>query len=624
MKALPGMACSIVLGLVTGGALLAVSAAESATSANLRLVGRHDLQGRSAYQPVVHRYGERRILFVGHHAGEAMNPATGERERNGLSILDVTDSNAPRYLAHVPPTGDEASGTQHVQVCDGSVLPRADRSRVYAIRTNGALSFEVLDVTDPQRPRFLVTIAETGTSSRPLSDRGDRETHKFQWDCASGIAYLNGTAQDWRVTRVLQVFDLGDPTEPEHIRDFGLVGYEPDASGPYPAPDIAGLHQPFVVGHRLFLGYNSGNDGTAQIIDLDKFLNGDPAAPAPFVPTPANLEYPVISRIDLPSYWGAHTTKPIYDVEIGDYADDRDAIKRDLLLVVSEATAYRCQEARHALLIFDITEEERPVAISSFQVPEEPGDFCHKGGRFGPHSFADAYHPDFDKKLVVLAYFNSGVRVVDIRDPFKPTEVGHFIPDVTENTMESCIEIDGERHCDRAIQTNNVNLDDRGYIYALDRAGTGLHILELTGIARQIAFAGPARGDDLGRVGDEEAIRAVVQAFIDTREDNDAAGLEALLTADVDQMLTSAGVRSGRDAVVGGSVSTTQSTGGTRTISLETVRFITDDVAIADGPYLSLGRADGSDLRMHTSMVLKREDGTWKIAAIRNMVPRGP
>ena len=120
-------------------------------------------------------------------------------------------------------------------------------------------------------------------------------------------------------------------------------------------------------------------------------------------------------------------------------------------------------------------------------MPEEPGDFCHRGGRFGPHSFADAYHPNFDKKLVVLAYFNAGVRVVDIRNPFVPKEVARFIPEVTENTTESCIEIDGTRHCDRAIQTNNVNLDDRGYIYALDRASTGLHVLELTGAARAIA-----------------------------------------------------------------------------------------------------------------------------------------
>ena len=39
----------------------------------------------------------------------------------------------------------------------------------------------------------------------------------------------------------------------------------------------------------------------------------------------------------------------------------------------------------------------------------------------------------------------------------------------------------------KAIQTNNVEVDDRGYIYIVDRANTGMHILSLTGKAREIA-----------------------------------------------------------------------------------------------------------------------------------------
>ncbi len=39
----------------------------------------------------------------------------------------------------------------------------------------------------------------------------------------------------------------------------------------------------------------------------------------------------------------------------------------------------------------------------------------------------------------------------------------------------------------RAIQTNNVEVDDSGYIYIVDRANTGMHILELTGPARNVA-----------------------------------------------------------------------------------------------------------------------------------------
>lgn len=145
---------------------------------NMALLGHHDLQARSAYQPVVHAYGDRRILFVGHHAGEAVNPLTEQVEVNGLSILDVTDPALPVMLAHVPPTGEEASGTQHVQVCDGDLLSEGDPNRVYAVRTNGLLAYELLDVTDPANPEVLSTIAETGVSSRPGSSRGNRETQK--------------------------------------------------------------------------------------------------------------------------------------------------------------------------------------------------------------------------------------------------------------------------------------------------------------------------------------------------------------------------------------------------------------------------------------------------------------
>jgi uncharacterized protein (TIGR02246 family) len=146
-----------------------------------------------------------------------------------------------------------------------------------------------------------------------------------------------------------------------------------------------------------------------------------------------------------------------------------------------------------------------------------------------------------------------------------------------------------------------------------------------TWLALALVVAAPvAVGQGGGRAADEAAIRGVIQAFIDTREKNDAAGLAALLTADVDQRQTSGNMRSGRDAVVQGSLSTQQSTGGTRTITVDSLRFVGPDVAIADGRYDSVGRADGTDQRMLTSMVLRREGGAWKIAAIRNMLPSNP
>src|SRR6201990_3438919 len=69
-------------------------------SSNMRLVGMNDLQARSAYQPTIHKQGNRYIAYIGHHGGtpdvpKPVNKMTGQPEFNGTSILDVTDPANP-------------------------------------------------------------------------------------------------------------------------------------------------------------------------------------------------------------------------------------------------------------------------------------------------------------------------------------------------------------------------------------------------------------------------------------------------------------------------------------------------------------------------------------------------
>ena len=86
-----------------------------------------------------------------------------------------------------------------------------------------------------------------------------------------------------------------------------------------------------------------------------------------------------------------------------------------------------------------------------------------------------------------FASFNAGVRGIDVRDPFHPKEIAFYIPAITDKTDKRCVGSGADQHCKIAIQTNNVEVDDRGYIYIVDRANTGLSILQLTGSAREIA-----------------------------------------------------------------------------------------------------------------------------------------
>jgi hypothetical protein len=73
--------------------------------------------------------------------------------------------------------------------------------------------------------------------------------------------------------------------------------------------------------------------------------------------------------------------------------------------------------------------------------------------------------------------------------------VAFYIPATTDDTDERCAEIDGIEECFIAIQTNNVEVDERGLVYLFDRANTGLHIVQLTGEAREL-LQQPAEGEE--------------------------------------------------------------------------------------------------------------------------------
>jgi uncharacterized protein (TIGR02246 family) len=119
----------------------------------------------------------------------------------------------------------------------------------------------------------------------------------------------------------------------------------------------------------------------------------------------------------------------------------------------------------------------------------------------------------------------------------------------------------------------------------------------------------------------EAEIHDVVRRYVEAREARDPKAIAALFTADADQLVSSGEWRRGRDAVVKGTLASSSATGGSRSITVETVRMLGPDVALADGRYEISGLAGGATRRMWTSFAVVRQDGVWRISAIRNMLP---
>jgi hypothetical protein len=307
---------------------------------------------------------------------------------------------------------------------------------------------------------------------------GGNATHKNWWDCRTGMAYMvyDGRQLGWQTSRLLWVADLSQPQRPVIVRQYGLVGQEPAsrATGVPPGAHEATLSPD---GTRLYIAYGTGSHGIMQIVDVQKLLRCRPSCPQQ--PSAEELLGAQVGRLDMPGFWGGHTAWPVLGIEVPEQAKFLHASPRDFVVLVSESLAHACQEDAHDMVfLVDITDETRPFPVANYQVPASAGHFCSRGGRFGAHSVNWSYNPDFYKKLIAVSYFNAGVRVVDIRDPFHPQEAGFFIPAVTAKTA-----LQGGQ---RVIQTNNVEIDNRGNIYLADRANTGLHIVTLTGAAARI------------------------------------------------------------------------------------------------------------------------------------------
>jgi uncharacterized protein (TIGR02246 family) len=134
---------------------------------------------------------------------------------------------------------------------------------------------------------------------------------------------------------------------------------------------------------------------------------------------------------------------------------------------------------------------------------------------------------------------------------------------------------------------------------------TGLFIIGLTVLAQ----------DDKTK-----AIYQLVDNYSLARENRDTILLKKILTEDIDQLVSTGEWRYGLQSAVKGMLESSAKSPGTRTLHVERVRFLGKHIALADARY-DIRNDDGTVRSMWSSFTAVRENGTWKISAIRNMLP---
>lgn len=118
----------------------------------------------------------------------------------------------------------------------------------------------------------------------------------------------------------------------------------------------------------------------------------------------------------------------------------------------------------------------------------------------------------------------------------------------------------------------------------------------------------------------DKAIYDLIDAYSEAREKQDTVLLKKILTTDVDQLVSTGEWRSGLGEAVAGMMRSSATKPGTRTLTIEKLRYLTAQSGMADARYV-IQNDDGTARQMWSTFVVVKQKGTWKISAIRNMLP---
>lgn len=119
---------------------------------------------------------------------------------------------------------------------------------------------------------------------------------------------------------------------------------------------------------------------------------------------------------------------------------------------------------------------------------------------------------------------------------------------------------------------------------------------------------------------DSNEILQLINQYSAARDTRDTVLLKQILTADVDQLVSSGEWRNGVSSAIKGMLNSSSTNPGDRKLTVEKIKFLSENSALVDARYIIVN-PDQSLRKMWSSFIVVRNKKNWQISAIRNMLP---
>ena len=396
---------------------------------NMKLIGHHPLDGFGNCgegMALQRTRDKRRVLWIAH-----------ESAPKNVTAVDVTNPKKPTVITQTALPHDKMRSNSLDMV--GDLLVVAYQTREPGMKPAG---FEIFDCADPAKPKSVTFFDCSGTNSRGV--------HHLWWVDGEYVHIAAGAAdfvpRNQKDDQCYRIIDVRQPSRPVEVGRWWLPGTREGDAEPPPVRHAAfdsgfRAHNTNVYPQRPDRAWVGYLDGGAVILDI------------------ADLAHPkLVSRWDYhPPFPGfTHTLLPL--------------LSRGLMIVSDEAVRDAGEDWPKLVWIVDVRDETNPVPIATCPLPPID-EFKGGGGRYGAHNLHEnrpAPGAWISETIVVGTFFNGGVRAFDVSDPFQPKEVAYHVPAAPRGSRAG------------AVQINDVFIDERGIVYAVDRFAGGLYALEMT------------------------------------------------------------------------------------------------------------------------------------------------